>query len=412
LTCADGKRTKRKKGFVVFSISPCFAAERFSEILKSGKMASFIDHAEKGLDRNMNAPKVSKDRSKAKAKSSTRRRKSSRMHEEIKKLYDLGTAFWASGALIAAIKLGLFTKIGDGAVTAETAARRMGTNKRWTDKLLIACAAMGLLDKKDGSYRNTPVASQFLVEGEPYYQGAFFLHLGSLWQSFGTLDQTIKTGSRSSQDGQESQVADPNNSESGRAWILSSHNIAMSGQAESLARVLDLKGRKQLCDVGGGPGTYAVVLCWRNPGLQAVVLDDPEIIPVASEMINRFGLEDRVKVKPTQLLYDSYGEENDVVLLSGVLHGLTEANCKKVLRKAHSALAPGGLLVVQEMLLDDDEPKPLFPALFSLNMTLGASYSAAEIMSWLYATGFVKAEVKDLPGAPWLDHVILAKKPE
>src|SRR5262249_12012733 len=105
-----------------------------------------------------------------------------------------------------------------------------------------------------------------------------------------------------------------------------------------------------------------------------------------------------------------YGDGYDVVLLSGVLHGLTEANCKKMLRKAYAALEPGGLIVVQELLLDDDEPKPLLPALFSLNMTLGASYSAAEIMSWLYATGFVKAEVKDLEGAPWLDHIILAKK--
>ena len=165
-----------------------------------------------------------------------------------------------------------------------------------------------------------------------------------------------------------------------------------------------------MCDIGGGPGTYSVVLCWRNPGLSATVLDDPEIIPIAKDMISRFGLEDRVTAKPAQLLLDSYGDNCDVMLLSGVLHGLTEANCKKVLRKAHSALAPGGIVVVQEMVLDDDEAKPLLPALFSLNMTLGASYSAAEIMSWLYATGFVKADVKELSGAPWFDHIIVAKK--
>ena len=90
-----------------------FAAEQFSKTRKGGKIASFTDHAEKGLKRDMNAPRATKVTSKAKAKSPSKRRKSSRMHEEIKKLYDLGTGFWASGTLIAAIKLGLFTKIGD-----------------------------------------------------------------------------------------------------------------------------------------------------------------------------------------------------------------------------------------------------------------------------------------------------------
>ncbi len=184
----------------------------------------------------------------------------------------------------------------------------------------------------------------------------------------------------------------------------------MSGQAEELARVLDLKGRRHLCDVGGGPGTYAAVLCLRNPDLQATVIDDPEVISIAKEMVARLKLETRVRVKAAQLLYGSYGENYDVVLLSGVLHGLTEANCKKVLRKAYNALETGGLIVIQEMLLDDEEAKPLFPALFSLNMTLGASYSAADIMSWLYDVGFIKAEVKELAAASWLDHVIIAKK--
>jgi predicted O-methyltransferase YrrM len=352
--------------------------------------------------------KATKEKSKAKSPAKKRAAKSAKKSHDIKKLYDLGTAFWASGTLIAAIKLGLFTKLESGALTADAIARRLGANRRWTEKLVIACAALGLLEKEDSHYRNSPTASHFLVEGKPYYQGEFFTHLGNLWQRFGTLDHTVKTGQRFQNESENpSERADAGGS---RAWIMSSHNIAMSGQAEALARALDLKGRKHLCDVGGGPGTYAAVLCLRNPGLRATVLDDPEIVPVAKELLNRSGLTDRVTVKPAQILYDSYGDNYDVMLLSGVLHGLTEANCKKMLRKAYNSLATGGILVVQEMLLDAEEAKPLMPALFSLNMTLGASYSAEEIMAWLYSTGFVKAQVKEIEGAPWMDSIIIAKK--
>lgn len=336
-------------------------------------------------------------------KSDTKQASSKRSSKTgINKLYDLATAFWASGTVIAAVKLALFTKLGDDKLSADAIARKIGGNKRWTEKLLIACASLGLLEKDGKLYKNSPVALEYLVEGKACYQGDFLLHLGNMWNRFATLDQTIKTGIRNE---------DSTRPETSRAWILSSHNIAMSGQAEALAKSLKLKGYKRLCDIGGGPGTYSAVLCLNNPDLQATVLEDPEVVPVAQELILKVGLQDRITVKPFQLLFDSYGEGYDLLLLSGVLHGMTEANCKKLLRKAFSALEKDGLLVVQELLLDDEEPKPVLSALFSLNMTLGASYSASEIMQWIYETGFVKAEVKELKDGFMLDHIITAKKP-
>lgn len=342
---------------------------------------------------------------KNKTKIPTKKSNSNNESHDIKKIYDIATGFWASGALIAAIKLGIFTKLENNPSTSDSIARKLGLNKRWTEKLLTACAAMGMLEKSEAYFSNSPTASQFLVEYKPHYQGAFLLHLGSLWERFGTLSNTIQTGTRS-----DSQTNERTDNESSRSWILSSHNVAMSGQAEALAQVIDLSGRKHLCDVGGGPGTYAAVLCLRNPELQATVLDDPEVIPYAQEIIEGSGLKDRVIVKPAQVPFHTYDEEYDVMLVSGVLHGFSEATCKKILRKVYKALSTDGMVVVQEMLLDDEDAKPLLPALFSLNMTMGETYTAAQIMSWLYDVGFVKAEVKAIPDGPWMDHVIIARK--
>lgn len=338
-------------------------------------------------------------------KKSTKRSPKKGTNQDSKKLYEIGIAFWSSGALIAAIRLKLFNYLDNGSLTVESVARRLGANRQWVEKLLIACAALGLLVKDHHHYQNSSLASQYLVEGKPYYQGDFITHLGTIWDRFGQLDHTIKTGARKQQE--ESGSPDPLSS---HAWIMASHNIAMSGQAEALARSLDLKGRKHLCDVGSGPGTYAAVLCVQNPQLHATVLDDPEVVPVAKELIGRFNLNDRIEVKPTQLPYGAYGTGYDVVLLSGVLHGFNDATCKKVLRRVFNSLEPGGIVVIQEMLLDDEEAKPLFPALFSLNMTMGSTYTAAQIMAWLYENGFVKAQVQEIPDAFWMDHLIIAQK--
>jgi hypothetical protein len=39
--------------------------------------------------------------------------------------------------------------------------------------LLTACAALGLLDKFDSRYGNSPLAEEFLVRGKPYYFGGW-----------------------------------------------------------------------------------------------------------------------------------------------------------------------------------------------------------------------------------------------
>ncbi|MCS6885939.1 MAG: methyltransferase [Acidobacteriota bacterium] len=317
---------------------------------------------------------------------------------DIHHLYKLATGFWASGVLFAAIKLDLFNKLGENDYTLDTIARKIKANKQWTEKLLLACTALGLLVRQNGRYKNSHLAAAYLLEGKPYYQGDLFKHLATLWNRFGSLDSTIATGNRS-----ETMTG-------GNEWILSSHSIAISGYAELLARQLDLSNRSKLCDIGGGTGTYSAVLCLKYPHLQAVIVEDPEVVPLAKQFIARLGLEHRIEVRPCKLLYDEYGSDYDVALISGVLHGLSERNCKKLLSKAHRSLRAEGLLILQEILLDEDDPQPL-PALFSLNMTLGASYSEEQLLAWLYATGFIKAKVEPIQGGLWLNHIITAIRP-
>lgn len=335
----------------------------------------------------------------AKGSGKGRRSQKATLNSDIHRLHQMGTGFWASAVLFAALKLDLFNCLGESSYSSETIARKLSANKRWTEKLLLACTALGLTVRSGSQYRNSPIALEYLIEGRPHYQGALLKHLASLWNRFGTLDSTVRTGSRN-----EEPVL-----EAGSEWIQSSHNIAMSGYAENLARMVNFSGRKKLCDIGGGVGTYAAVLCLHYPQMSAVVLEDAEVAPSTRELIARIGLDERIEVRSCRLLFDSYGTDYDAVLLSGVLHGLSERNCKKMLAKAYNALQSGGMLVIQEMLMDE-ESEPLMPALFSLNMTLGASYTGEEILTWVYETGFVKASIEPIEGGLWLDHIITAYK--
>ena len=70
----------------------------------------------------------------------------------------ISSGYWRSLALQAAVKLDLFTVVGDGAALGSEIAEAIGGDGRGVSTLLDAVAALGLIEKQDGRYRNTEAA--------------------------------------------------------------------------------------------------------------------------------------------------------------------------------------------------------------------------------------------------------------
>jgi hypothetical protein len=87
-------------------------------------------------------------------------------------LMQISTGFWAFKALAAGTELDLFTRLAGGAeTTAEELTRELSIEQRPAEMLLTGCASLGLLERGDRGYRNTPLSERFLVRGAPYYFG-------------------------------------------------------------------------------------------------------------------------------------------------------------------------------------------------------------------------------------------------
>jgi cyclopropane fatty-acyl-phospholipid synthase-like methyltransferase len=185
-----------------------------------------------------------------------------------------------------------------------------------------------------------------------------------------------------------------------RNFILAMHNLAIR-VAPILADTLDLSGRRQLFDVGGGPGTFSIFLVKRYPGLRAIVFDLPQTTSIAGKIIDEFGVADLVTTQAGDYFKDDFGLGNDVVFLSAILHSMAPERSKSLLQKAYDSLVSGGLVVVHEGLISDDGTSPVRAALFSLNMLVntgeGQSYSGAEIVGLMEGVGFVLPRVISLP---------------
>ncbi|MDL2260380.1 FAD-dependent oxidoreductase, partial [Deltaproteobacteria bacterium OttesenSCG-928-K17] len=173
-------------------------------------------------------------------------------------------------------------------------------------------------------------------------------------------------------------------------FLMGMFNIARQ-QADIVAAGLDLSGRARLLDLGGGPGTYAIYFCLRNPDLKAVIFDMPTTEKFARATIARFGLQDRVDFIGGDFLESELPKGFDAVWLSQVLHGEKPADAARLVARGASVLNPGGLLNVQEFILNDDRRGPAQPALFSLNMLVqtpgGQAYTEGEIKAMMEGAG-------------------------
>jgi hypothetical protein len=106
---------------------------------------------------------------------------------------DIAYAFQRSRVLLTAYELGLFTALGDESKLSAEVATILKTDPRATDRLLNALCAIGLLEKNDGMFSNTPAASRFLVQGKPGYM-AGLMHTVNLWDTWSMLTPAVRQG--------------------------------------------------------------------------------------------------------------------------------------------------------------------------------------------------------------------------
>jgi predicted O-methyltransferase YrrM len=316
-----------------------------------------------------------------------------------------------SQVLFTSHRLGVFTCLAGGDCTAAEVAAYCRTSPRHTANLLNAAVALTLVEKTaDGRYSNTALASSFLVEGAPQYMG-HWLNLWATWyERWGHLEQSVRTG-EPAEDPASRLGADP---EYTRNFILAMHEYAR-GPGKELINHVDLSQKSRLVDVGGGPGTYAVLLAQANPQLHAVVFDLPGVVDIAREVIDSYGLGARVSTAAGDYMTDSFGDRDyDVALLSNMLHQEDPGSCRAILRKAYDALQPGGLLIVQAMFLNATKDGPVWPALQSVHLSLlyrgGTAYSIDETLELVSAAGFVEARRKRMSLLN-AESLVLARRP-
>ena len=123
---------------------------------------------------------------------------------------------------------------------------------------------------------------------------------------------------------------------------------------------------------------------------------------IARGFVARFGVGDRFKTLDGDFHTTDFGAARyDHAIYSHIAHQEAPADNVTIFRKFRTALKPGGTLVINDFILDDDRTGHPFAMMFASQMLVvskdGFTYRQADYRSWLTEAGFTSVEIVSTP---------------
>jgi SAM-dependent methyltransferase len=131
---------------------------------------------------------------------------------------------------------------------------------------------------------------------------------------------------------------------------------AYAGEKEAVASTYDFAGATSVVDVGGGHGTLLRLILERHPHLHGLLFDRPAAIEAGGPDLG--AVRDRCELVRGDF-FESVPGDHDVLVLSHVIHDWDDERSSDILRNCLRALAPGGRVLLVEMVVPPgDVPHP------------------------------------------------------
>jgi SAM-dependent methyltransferase len=310
---------------------------------------------------------------------------------------ELAHGYRVSQVLITCVDLGVFEAIAAGAATEAEITAAIACDARGTGLLLNTAASLGLLQKRDGRFANSPLAGTCLTRGGAGAMAGSLRLEAAFYRRWARLADAVRTGRRPEEDRRDEEAGDWAHN-----FVYGLYDMARP-VAPFIAEALALPDDRPLrvIDVGGCHAAYSLALARRHPRLTAVVFELPAVVPHARELIAQAGLAERVTVQEGDFQREGLGAGYDVALVFGVLNGEPPAGRPALIRKVYDCLNPGGRIVLRDFVLDDDRAGPPEAAIFALQMLLatesGGLDTRGDWASWLAAAGFAPPQTVASP---------------
>lgn len=264
---------------------------------------------------------------------------------------------WVAQAITTAADLGVADALAEGPLSGEQLADRVGADADALRRLMRALIGIGIFRQRgDGCYALTPLA-ETLRTNAPISMAGMARWVGSPQhrEHWSHLTDAIRTGHPVVPALRGKPVFEYLSGEPGLAEIF---NSAMTNVSEfaivPLTAAYDFSALGTIVDVGGGHGRLLAAILQAAPNSRGVLFDLPEVVASAPELLRKYGVDDRVRIKRGSF-FDSAPEGGDAYVLKNVIHDWAEEDAVRILRNVRAAARAGARLLLCEFVIPDHD---------------------------------------------------------
>jgi 2-polyprenyl-3-methyl-5-hydroxy-6-metoxy-1,4-benzoquinol methylase len=302
-------------------------------------------------------------------------------------LLDALISIMKARSLMAAVRFGIFETLRDGPMTASAVAQACQLDAECTELLLRVLVVADYLEHHGNQFALSELSRKTMIAGAEHELFGYVMWNYSQWEMVAHLDDMLRTGRGI--DFHET-LADAD------AWANYQRGmmeIARFSAPIVADRVPVKTGARRLLDIAGSHGLFGAAICRKHPPMKSTVLDLPAAIDHARELARAEKVDDVVEHRAGDILVADYGSENDVVLMSNVLHHFDEETNTGILRRAFDSLTAQGTLAIWEIEAPEKDSKPTQgdgAALYFRLTSNARCYHGSEYTRWLEHVGFTQ----------------------
>lgn len=314
-------------------------------------------------------------------------------------LLELATGAWTSAALYTAARLGIADQLAAGPKHSSDVAARVGASADGVHRLMRALVSRGVLTQRaDGSFALTRVGEALRsdVDGSLRDMVLFIGH-PIRWADWGNLEHSVRTGETAFSELHGSPFFEYLGKDPEFAAVFNKAMTATSGMADEIALgAYDFSGFKLVVDVGGGHGSVLTTILRSAPDARGVLYDLPAVVAGAGPTFEAGGVADRASATGGSFM-DSVPEGGDAYVMKNIIHDWSDDDAVTILRNIRTVMAPGGKLLLLEMVLPE-RANSFIALILDLEMLVtagGRERTRGEYANLLSRTGFRLTHVTD-----------------
>jgi SAM-dependent methyltransferase len=306
-------------------------------------------------------------------------------------------AYIPARAVQVAAELGVADLIATGVTTIEGLAQATRADPGTLRRLMRYLVGLDLFDESETGYSLKAMGELLRGDVEGSYWSAARLS-AFMFPAWVELGHAVRTGEAGYHKYFGKPIFDHLAEDPERAAVFDTAMTALyAPETAAILDACDLSDVDTVIDVGGGNGSFMMEMLGRYPSMHGVIFDLPHVTERAFRNVEEVGLGERCRTVGGSF-FEAIPEGADAIVLRHVIHDWPDEDAVRILANCERALAPGGRVLVVEMLLADDgeaSPAKRFGiSTFDLTMMVlyeGAERTEAEYRALFEAAGLTLA---------------------